>query len=131
MLPGTTGLWYGQLSPDGRQVAALAGDARKLTLYDMLSHNTRALAEEADYPRWSADGIYVFFRTVYFLPGVENPGIYRWQASANTIEKVLAPPDFPLCGILGVWSGLTPDGALLLVRDLSTRDLYRLDMELP
>jgi Tol biopolymer transport system component/DNA-binding winged helix-turn-helix (wHTH) protein len=131
MLPGTIGLWYGQLSPDGRQVVALAGEKRKLTLYDMLSHNTRVLTGNADYPRWSPDGKYVFFRTVYFLPGVENPGIYRWQASANRIEKVFAPPDFPLCGILGVWSGLTPDGALLLLRDLSTRDLYRLDMELP
>jgi DNA-binding winged helix-turn-helix (wHTH) protein/Tol biopolymer transport system component len=131
LLPNSGGLWYGQISPDGRQVVALAGEARKLTLYDILSNSTRALADSADYPRWSADGEYVYFRTYYFFAGVENPGIYRWHASTNTIEKIVDAPDFPMCGAWGIWSGFTPDGAPLVVRDLGTRDLYRLDVELP
>lgn len=137
LLPGTTGLWFGQISPDGRQVAALqweaeAGESRKLMLYDMLSHNTGTLAENADYPRWSSDGKYVYFRTRYFgLVPAENPGVYRWRGSTNAIEKVLASPDFPLIGVDGVWSGVTPEGAPLLVRNLSTSDIYRLDLELP
>jgi DNA-binding winged helix-turn-helix (wHTH) protein/Tol biopolymer transport system component len=137
LLPGTAGLWDGQVSPDGRQVAALEGEPstggpRKLMLYDMLSHNVRTLAESADYPRWSTDGKYVYFRTLYYsLLPIENPGVYRWRASTNTIEKVLGSTDFPLVGLDGVWSGLTPDGAPLLLRDLSTRDICRLDVELP
>jgi hypothetical protein len=36
-----------------------------------------------------------------------------------------------LIGVDGAWSGLTPDGAPLLVRNLSTSGIYRLDLELP
>ena len=31
----------------------------------------------------------------------------------------------------GPWSGLAPDGSLLFVRDLSTQQVYALDLELP
>jgi hypothetical protein len=32
---------------------------------------------------------------------------------------------------LGVWSGITPDGSPLFVRDTSTDEIYALDLELP
>jgi hypothetical protein len=32
---------------------------------------------------------------------------------------------------VGAWSGLAPDGSSLFVRDLSTDDIYSLDLELP
>jgi hypothetical protein len=32
---------------------------------------------------------------------------------------------------IGPWSGITPDGSLLFVRDLSTDEIYALDLELP
>jgi hypothetical protein len=32
---------------------------------------------------------------------------------------------------IGPWSGITPDGAPLFVRDLSTDEIYALDLELP
>jgi Tol biopolymer transport system component len=129
MLPGTDGLRLGQISPDGRQIVALADYT--LVLYDAVSHNVRTLAKTADYPHWSADGTFVCFRTPYFLNPVENPGIYRWVVSTNKIEKLASDPDFRLNGVSGVWSGLTPDGSLLLLRDLSLLDLYVLDVELP
>jgi hypothetical protein len=40
-------------------------------------------------------------------------------------------PDFLLAGIYGVSYGLTPEGDILMLRDLSTRDLYALDVDLP
>ncbi len=131
LLPGTTGLHWGQISPDGNYVVALTDATEKLVLYDITSQKNRTLAERAEYPRWSSDGKYVYFRTPYFRGGIENPGVYRWRASTNTIEKVLASPGFPLTGVLGVWSSVTPEGAPLLVRDMSTHDIYRLDVELP
>ena len=131
LLPGTAGLRSGQVSPDGRYVVAVADATQKLMLYDMTSQKTQTLAERAEYPRWSSDGQYVYFRTPYFGGGIENPGVYRWRASTNKVERVLSSPDFPLEGIKGIWSGVTPDGAPLLVRSLTTRDLYRLDVELP
>ena len=130
ILPGTDGLRKGQISPDGRQIAALSG--YKLMIYDVASHNLRTITEYATYPLWSADGTYVVFRTPYFFPGhIENPGVYRWFVSTDKIEKIATDPAFRLNGVDGVWSGLTPDGSLLLVRDLSTSDLYALDADLP
>jgi hypothetical protein len=99
-------------------------------LYDMVAHNARALAEVADYPRWSADGQYVYFSTPYFHGG-NNGGVYRWKVSSNAIEAVTSYPDFLLAGAWGVCYGLTPDGETLMLRDVSSRDLYALDLELP
>jgi hypothetical protein len=89
------------------------------------------LAEVGDYPRWSADGQYVYFSTPYFRHRGKTAGVYRWKISTNTTETVMTYPDFLLAGVWGVDYGLTPDGEILLLRDLSTRDLYALDMELP
>jgi hypothetical protein len=33
--------------------------------------------------------------------------------------------------LIGEWSGLAPDGSALFVRDLSTQEVYALDLELP
>lgn len=130
-LSGTTGLRWGQISPDGRRVVALKNSTNALVLYDTASHQTRVLAELGDYPYWSADGEYVYFRTQYFHDPVQNPGLYRWVASTNKVEKMFSDPEFRLSGAYGVWSGLTPDGSFLVLRDLSTADLYALDLELP
>ena len=130
-LVGTASLRWGQISPDGRQVAALKNSTDELMLYDMSSHQTRPLSETADYPRWSGDGKYVYFRTQYFGHVVQNPGFYRWVAATNKVEKLFSDPEFHLSGVYGVWSGLTPDGSLLVLRDLTTADLYALDLELP
>ena len=132
LLPGSAGLYGGQVSPDGRYVVALEDTTHKLMLYDMVTHNTRILAGVADYPRWSADGQYVYFSTPYFFnPRGNTSGVYRWKFSTNTTESVIMYPDFLLAGVYGVSYGLTPDGEILMLRDLSTRDLYALDLELP
>jgi len=129
LLPGTEGLYWGQISPDGRHVVALTDTTQKLILYDTASHETRMLAGLADYPIWSADGKYVYFSTLYFRG--RDAGIYRWQAATDRTEKLMGAPDFLLGGIWGVWFGLTPAGEPLVVRDLSSTDLYALDVELP
>jgi hypothetical protein len=34
-------------------------------------------------------------------------------------------------GPIGAWSGLTPDGSALFVKNLSTDEIYALDLDLP
>jgi len=131
LLPGSERLYRAQLSPDGRYAVAMEDDPPKTMIYDMAAHNARILAELADYPRWSADGQYVYFSTPYFRHRAKTSGVYRWKISTNTTETVVTYPDFLLAGVWGVDYGLTPEGAILFLRDLSTRDLYALDMELP
>jgi eukaryotic-like serine/threonine-protein kinase len=128
-LPGTSGLIQGQVSPDGREIAALAD--YKLAIYDTTSQAVKILEQAADFPRWSADGKFVSFRTPYFRPPIQNSGTFRWIVATNKIERLVADPDFRLNGVSGAWSGLTPDGSVLLFRDLTTTDLYVLELQLP
>lgn len=130
-LPGSERLYWGQVSADGRHIVALQDTTQKLILYDVAAHTTRTLTELADYPRWSPDGQYVYFSTMYFSGPGKDGGVYRWKLSANTTETLVKYPDFPLTGIFGVSFGVTPDGDILALRDLSTHDLYALDVELP
>ncbi|HEY6371686.1 MAG TPA: winged helix-turn-helix domain-containing protein [Candidatus Sulfotelmatobacter sp.] len=128
---GSESLYWGQVSPDGQHIVALEDTTQRLILYDVATHKTRSLADLADYPRWSSDGQYVYFSTMYFSGPGKNGGVYRWKLSTNTIETVMKYPDFLLTGSFGVTFGVTPDGEILALRDLSTHDLYALDVELP
>ncbi len=130
-LPGSARLYLGQLSPDGRSVAAVEDTTHKLMLYDVAAHNTRLLAELADYPRWSADGQYLYFNTPYFSTLGKPGGVRRWNISTTKTETLVQYPDFLLAGVHGVCYGIAPDGEILMLHDLSTRDLYALDVELP
>jgi DNA-binding winged helix-turn-helix (wHTH) protein/Tol biopolymer transport system component len=130
-LPSSDHLYWGQISPDGQHVIALEDPTQKLMLYDMTTHNLQTLAELADYPRWSSDGQYVYFSTMYFSGPGKNGGVYRLKLSTGSTEAVMKYPDFLLTGIFGVSYSVTPDGEILTVRDLSTRDLYALDVDLP
>jgi len=130
-LPASNRLYWGQISPDGQHIIALEDPTHKLMLYDMATHNIQTLAELADYPRWSSDGQYVYFSTMYFSGPGKNGGVYRLKLSNKSTETVMRFPDFLLTGIFGVSYGVTPDGEILTLRDLSTRDLYALDVDLP
>jgi len=130
-LAGTEGLWYGQVSPDGRRVVAIRWDKAQLVLYDTNSHGVQLLADGADYPQWSQGGEFVYFRTPYYAAGGAPRGVFRWRAATGKVEQVVAAPDFPLTGLYGIWSGVTPDGAPLVLRNLGTRDIYRIDLDLP
>jgi len=129
LLPGSAGLFWAQLSPDGRYVVALTEGAQELALYDTQSHQTRTLAPQAGYPMWSGDGQYAYYSTMFF--NGPDAGVYRWQLSTGNIEKVIELPEFGLAGIWATWFGLTPEGDPLVLRDMSSVDVYALDLDLP
>ena len=130
-LPGTDGLFFGQISPDGRTIIAVEYNSRNLVLYSIAGHTTRVLAELADYPRWSRDGKFVYFNHMYFSKKRSTGGICRWNPSTDAIESLLKFPEFLLTGAYGVTFSITPDNSILLLKDVSNRDLYALDLDLP
>lgn len=81
------------------------------------------------YPTWSRDGKYLYFETWV----TDTPGYYRVQLGQTRAELVVDLKDLHQfsTGELGVWSGITPDGSPLFVRDTSTDEIYALDLELP
>jgi len=131
LLPGSLGIASGVLAPDGRYYAGLSDSTQSLMLRDMASGSTRELAEVADYLSWSADGKYVYYSTLTPDIAREKPGVYRVKIADGNIELIAPAPNFALAGSWGVWTGLTPDGSIMMVRELGTSDIYALDADLP
>jgi Tol biopolymer transport system component len=81
------------------------------------------------YPAWSRDGRYLYFETCE----TDTPGYYRIQIGQIRVELVVDLKDLHQfrTGNLGPWSGITPDGSPLFVRETSTDEIYALDLDLP
>ncbi len=118
-------------SPDGQHVLAMTENSKKLMLYDL---NTKKWSEWIDepgaiaFPTWSRDGHYVYYDRV----STNEPSFRRGRVGENHSELLIDLKDLPrYFSAIGPWSGLTPDGSALFVRNLSTDEIYALDVDLP
>jgi Tol biopolymer transport system component/DNA-binding winged helix-turn-helix (wHTH) protein len=124
-LPGSHGLYAPEWSPDGRYVAALAA-SDYLVLFDTTTQQWKTLlALGVGYPAWSRDGQYIYCNTLWR----PRPALIRLALKSGRVETF--PVNFSAAGTYGAWSGLTPDGSFLLLRDRGSRDIYSLDLNLP
>jgi len=129
-LPGSTGLIFPVVSPDGRYLAAGAADSKKLKLYDFSTQAWQEFAPPAGVGRteWSADSRYL-----YFDNGLSaDPAVYRFRIADHKVELVTSLKNFRRAqwGDLP-WFGLTPNGDPLLMRDIGSQEVYALDFEEP
>lgn len=133
IVPGSEGLVFPRVSPDGRFIFAETKDGHQLLLFDQQTQKWSALAKDnapSDaWPQWSGDSKYLYFGRDA-RPGFFS--IYRVRVTDRKIEPVasLQVPE----GLIGVWGGwitTAPDGSPLLLRDLSVQEIYALDVELP
>jgi Tol biopolymer transport system component len=81
------------------------------------------------YPVWSKNGDYIDFDN--FL--TDHPSARRVRLGATHSEEL-----YSLSGLRqfyaswsGTWSGIAPDGSRLYVQDLSSQEIYALDVEFP
>jgi Tol biopolymer transport system component/DNA-binding winged helix-turn-helix (wHTH) protein len=124
-VPGSEGLYSPQWSPDGHHVAAL-GQGDDLMLFDTRTQKwTTLLALGVGYPSWSRDSQYIYCNTLWR----KDPALLRIAVKSS--KKETFPVNFVAAGTYGAWSGLTPDGSFLLLRDRGSRDIYSLDLNLP
>jgi Tol biopolymer transport system component/predicted Ser/Thr protein kinase len=128
---GSQGICCPRWSSDGRYVTALSADNQKLLLLDLSTQKWRQLADKMGtfgYMTWSPDGKYIGFDTSF----TADPGFFRVRVTDGQIERVVSLKNirrfFPQWG---EWSGMTPDGSPLVVRDISTQEIYALDWQLP
>jgi Tol biopolymer transport system component len=130
-LPGSEGICCPRWSPDGRWVIALSTDSQKLLLLDLSTHKWRQLADKMGtigYMTWSRDSKYVAFDTAF----TADPGFFRVQPVDGEVRRILSLNNIRrFFSQWGEWSGLAPDGSPLLVRDISTQEIYALDWKLP
>ena len=131
IIPGSEGLFAPRWSPDGRYIAALTTVQTKIVIFDFKSGawSDWVNGHRFAYPTWSPDGKYLYFETWV----TDSPGYYRVQLGQTRAELLVDLKDLHQfsTGNLGVWSGITPDGSPLFVRDTSTDEIYALDLELP
>jgi hypothetical protein len=81
------------------------------------------------WPEWSHDGRYIFFEHV---PKLTEPGIFRVHVPDGKLEQVASLKDFQIPPLIGLnWMGMAPDDSVLLLRDISTSDIYALDWQAP
>jgi hypothetical protein len=77
---------------------------------------------------WSADGEYVYSQSPWYLR--PHRLVHRVRVRDRKVEEVVSLRDVRWAwGNVGHWLGLTPDGSLLLLRDLSIHHIYALDWE--
>jgi Tol biopolymer transport system component/tRNA A-37 threonylcarbamoyl transferase component Bud32 len=128
-LPGSESLIDPILSPDGRFLAATTSDRLKLMLFDFTAQRWTELAQtDIGDVNWTRDGKYLYFDSGSGLA----PAISRLRLADRKLERVTGLKDFRRVEFSQYpWSGVTPDGAPLLLRDIGTQEVYALDLDAP
>jgi Tol biopolymer transport system component len=131
-IPGSNNLYSPRWSPDGRHLAAMSSDSKKLLLFDFKTQKWLDWINETGvvgFPNWSPDGNYVYYDSSF----TEHPTYRRIRVGQTRSELLFDLKDLRryFSTPAGNWSGLAPDGSGLFVRDLSTEEIYALDLELP
>ena len=130
-IPTSENVFSPRWSPDGAHILALSEDSKKLLLYDLKSQKWSEWINEPGaigFPAWSRDGRYVYYDRV----STSQPDFRRVRVGSSQSESLIDLKDLPrYFSPIGPWSGLTPDGSALFVRNLSTDEIYALDLDLP
>jgi Tol biopolymer transport system component/predicted Ser/Thr protein kinase len=131
VLPGSSGLFSPRWSPDGRYIAALdfARRSTKLYLYDFHTGKWSQWANDPkgmNYPEWTADSHFVQYQTA------DVPDYNRVKVGSGEIQTLFAiKNENPYATNIGTWSSITPDGSMMYTRDVSTQEIYMLDVDFP
>jgi Tol biopolymer transport system component/predicted Ser/Thr protein kinase len=137
-VPDSRGLYSPRWSPNGRYLLAIPPQDPRLThhdwplmLYDFSRHAWQELikaAGVAQYPEWSADG-----RCVYFHAQVPKEAPEQRVCLADRkIETIVdMGSGNTLVWGFGIWTGVGPDGSIYALRDISTEEIYALDVKFP
>ena len=131
VLANSESLFSPRWSPDGKHILAMTENSNKLMLYDLDSKTWLEWINEPGaihFPTWSQDCRYVYYGRV----STNEPSFRRARLGENHSELLIDLKDLPrYFSAIGPWSGLTPDGSGLFVRNLSTDEIYALDLDLP
>jgi DNA-binding winged helix-turn-helix (wHTH) protein/Tol biopolymer transport system component len=132
LLPGSKGLFSPHWSPDGKYISGTTSDGETLMLFDVSTQKWAHITDTVvGYPIWSHDGKYLYFK--YVPPRANAYRIVRIRPGDRKIETVAVLDNVGrlTAGKFGSWFGLAPDDSPLLARDISTQEIYALEMDWP
>jgi Tol biopolymer transport system component len=116
-------------SPDGQYLAATTLSGDKLLLFNFAAQKWSELAKASiGSLKWSANSKFVYFDNGFSA----EQRVYRVRIADSKVEQVASLRDFRrVITPWSSWFGLTPDGALLLMRDTGSQEVYALEMQWP
>jgi len=117
-------------SPDGKFLMAATGGFGNLLLFDFKSQKWSELARGTFVNwEWSRDANYVY--CIDSGPG--EPRALRIRVADKHAEVITGLKNIRRVddSTLGFWAGVTPDGSLLLPRDIGTQEIYALNIKWP
>jgi DNA-binding winged helix-turn-helix (wHTH) protein/Tol biopolymer transport system component len=122
-VPGSDGMWSPRWSPDGRYIAAL-DPTWSMVIFDFSTQKWTTVQKGAcSFPTWSRDSRFIFFENQF-----AGYGVYRISVQGGKAERIVDLSNVSLTGALNNWFGLDPDGALLLLRDAGSDEIYSLTL---
>ena len=125
-LSDSDGLFSPRWSPDGRYIAAISLDQKRLMLYDVSTRQWRMIAQTsvAD-PVWASDSRSIFIHASL----AETQPIYRVSIPEGHLEMIANLAAFRAGDTADYFfSGVTPDNVPLVRARTSTGNLYSLDL---
>jgi Tol biopolymer transport system component len=126
---GSEGLFSPRCSPDGRYIAALSADSTRLMIYDFKTKKWSQLVRGLfAFENWSLDGNFLYAEDYQ----ANNDDFVRISVQDGKVVSLFSLRPVPRgFDPWESWVGLAPDGMPLLMRDKSTQEIYRLDLQLP
>ena len=128
-VPGSRGLFSPRWSPDGHYLVALSTDSRKLMRFDFASGQWSDWLVVDDgsvgFPVWARDSKSIYVERFYGT----KPSLHRLKLGERQSQEFLSWDGLRrFGGIWGTWSGVAPDGSVLAVRDVSSHEIYALEL---
>jgi Tol biopolymer transport system component len=134
-LPGSTGLFSPRWSPDGKYIAAITTERPfRLMLFDFATKKwTEESSFEVGYLSWSHDGKYIYFQHLQNNGHDDLEHIARLRLSDRKLEEIVQVKNVGrlTTGTITDWFDLAPDDSPLLARDISTQEIYALEIDWP
>lgn len=127
-VPGSDGLWIVRWSPDGRWLAAMTANRKRLMLFDWTKGEwTRLPTQGVNDLVWSHDG-----RSLYFdSTNGKDAAVFRVEMTDRTVHRHADLSGLQRTGFAGWRLSLDAEDRLLVLRQAGTVEVYRLDLELP
>jgi Tol biopolymer transport system component len=123
---GSQDLFSPRWSPDNQRMAALSADSKRILLYDFKTQKWTDWITGLGIvgtPLWSRDSRYLYFDNV----SGDHPGYRRVKVGQTSSEFLVELKNLHRSW----WSSTTPEGDPIFSRDISTDEIYALDLELP